>query len=105
MDTPAEKNTCGTIRRWCWYLFDDKKMFRTHTLCLCRALREALMSVTEGSGVYAVIAPNMGKQIVALQVCNHETVCRPYVAGRQESYVVPFVCPRFTCHVVQVFLL
>eukprot|EP00903_Cladosiphon_okamuranus_P010500 g9932.t1 len=29
--------------------------------------RDALMSVTEGSGVYAVIAPNMGKQIVALQ--------------------------------------
>ncbi|CAM9383975.1 unnamed protein product, partial [Choristocarpus tenellus] len=29
--------------------------------------REALMSVTENSGVYAVIAPNMGKQIVALQ--------------------------------------
>eukprot|EP00904_Undaria_pinnatifida_P008864 jgi/Undpi1/5107/HiC_scaffold_19.g08459.m1 len=29
--------------------------------------REALMAVTEGSGVYAVIAPNMGKQIVALQ--------------------------------------
>lgn len=26
------------------------------------------MSVTETSGVYAVIAPNMGKQIVALQV-------------------------------------
>lgn len=32
------------------------------------ALREALMSVTEASGAYAVIAPNMGKQIVALQV-------------------------------------
>ncbi|CAM9270305.1 unnamed protein product [Pylaiella littoralis] len=29
--------------------------------------RDALMSVTESSGVYAVIAPNMGKQIVALQ--------------------------------------
>lgn len=28
------------------------------------------MSMTEGSGVYAVIAPNMGKQIVALQVRN-----------------------------------
>lgn len=28
------------------------------------------MSVTEGSGVYAVIAPNMGKQIVALQARN-----------------------------------
>lgn len=53
------------------------------------------MSVTEGSGVYAVIAPNMGKQIVALQVCNHETVCCPYVAGRQESYLVQFVCPRW----------
>lgn len=29
--------------------------------------RDALMKVTEQSGVYAVIAPNMGKQIVALQ--------------------------------------
>ncbi|CAN0295295.1 unnamed protein product [Ectocarpus sp. 6 AP-2014] len=28
--------------------------------------RDALMSVTEGSGVYAVIAPNMGKQISAI---------------------------------------
>ncbi|CAN0416155.1 unnamed protein product, partial [Hapterophycus canaliculatus] len=28
------------------------------------------MSVTEESGVYAVIAPNMGKQIVALQARN-----------------------------------
>ncbi|CAJ1426410.1 unnamed protein product [Effrenium voratum] len=29
--------------------------------------REKLMKVTQDSGVYAVIAPNMGKQIVALQ--------------------------------------
>lgn len=29
--------------------------------------RDALMKVTQDSGVYAVIAPNMGKQIVALQ--------------------------------------
>eukprot|EP00747_Dinoflagellata_sp_TGD_P162255 gnl/TRDRNA2_/TRDRNA2_179659_c0_seq1.p1 gnl/TRDRNA2_/TRDRNA2_179659_c0~~gnl/TRDRNA2_/TRDRNA2_179659_c0_seq1.p1 ORF type:complete len:281 (+),score=63.04 gnl/TRDRNA2_/TRDRNA2_179659_c0_seq1:86-928(+) len=29
--------------------------------------RDALMKVTESSGVYAVIAPNMAKQIVALQ--------------------------------------
>eukprot|EP00434_Breviolum_minutum_P020254 symbB.v1.2.017862.t1/scaffold1397.1/size143028/9 len=29
--------------------------------------RDALMKVTQESGVYAVIAPNMGKQIVALQ--------------------------------------
>lgn len=35
-------------------------------MCFCS--RDALMSVTEASGVYAVIAPNMGKQIVALQV-------------------------------------
>jgi 4-hydroxy-tetrahydrodipicolinate reductase len=31
--------------------------------------REMLMSDTKAAGIYAVIAPNMCKQIVALQVC------------------------------------
>lgn len=47
---------------------------------LAGARREALMSVTEGSGVYAVIAPNMGKQIVALQVWDRESASR-YIGG------------------------
>ena len=53
------------------------------------------MAVTEGSGVYAVIAPNMGKQIVALQVGEHKTVnSYPQVLG---NYCLKFLCIFVFC--------